>query len=206
MIIEENTPYLETDRLILRKFNEDDTNALLDILSDKAVNTYLPWFLIDDVSEASKFLKVRFLDYYKMPSAYRYAICLKKDNVPIGYVWMSNTIDRDFGYGLRSDFWNQGIATEAVKAIISKIKNAGYPYITATHDVNNLASGIVMSKLGMEYKYTYTEFWQPKNINVNFRMYQLNFDSSNEEVYMEYWNKYENHFIEDLKDQTNLKD
>lgn len=37
--------------------------------------------------------------YYKKATAYRYAICLKEDNIPIGYVWISDDESNDFGYG-----------------------------------------------------------------------------------------------------------
>ncbi len=37
-----NTPTLETKRLILRKFIENDLKALYKIYSDKEVNTFLP--------------------------------------------------------------------------------------------------------------------------------------------------------------------
>ncbi len=37
-------PCLETKRLILRSFTEDDTDALYLLLSDQEVNTFLPWF------------------------------------------------------------------------------------------------------------------------------------------------------------------
>ena len=47
----------------------------------------------------------------------------------------------------------------------------------------------------MQYKYSYKELWQPKNYEVTFRMYQLNFDGI-ARTYMEYWDKYP-HFIED---------
>ena len=40
------------------------------------------------------------------------------------------------------------------------------------------------------------EQWQPKNIPVTFRMYQLNFGGNDGRVYDTYWNKYENHFVE----------
>lgn len=53
-----------------------------------------------------------------------------------------------------------------------------------------------MKQLGMSYKYSYEEQWQPKDILVTFRMYQLNFDGQNDRVYKEYWNKYTFHFIE----------
>ena len=72
------------------------------------------------------------------------------------------------------------------------------PYITATHDVNNPRSGNVMKALGMSYRYSYEEQWQPKNFPVIFRMYQLNLDHCGDRVYREYWEKYPNHFVENL--------
>ncbi len=39
-----NTPTLTTERLILRKFSENDLEALIKIYSDEEVNTFLPWF------------------------------------------------------------------------------------------------------------------------------------------------------------------
>ncbi len=109
---------------------------------------------------------------------------------------MSESESHDFGYGLKKEFWHRGIVTEAAKAVMKKIIDAGYPYITATHDVNNPRSGEVMKKLGMVYKYSYVEQWQPKDIPVTFRMYQLNFDGKEERTYMEYWDKYADHFVE----------
>ena len=109
-----------------------------------------------------------------------------------------DTDSRDFGYGLRKDFWGKGIASEAAAAVVERLKNAGYDYITATHDVNNPKSGEVMKRIGMKYCYSYVEQWQPKNIPVTFRMYQLNFDGSNERVYMDYWHTYPEHFIETI--------
>lgn len=76
------------------------------------------------------------------------------------------------------------------------IKKENIPYITATHDIKNTRSGGVMKNVGMKYCYTYKEIWQPKNILVTFRMYQLNFDNNKNRVYKEYWDKYPEHFIE----------
>ena len=194
-MIYENTPTIETKRLILRKFTEDDIPNLLEIMSDKEVNTFLPWFPLENLSEAKEFLEKNYLSYYEKASAYRYAICLKESNRPIGYVNLSGGESNDFGYGLRKEFWHKGIVTEAAKTVIEKIKNAGYLYITATHDVNNPRSGEVMKRLGMSYCYSYIENWQPKDIFVTFRMYQLNFNKNDEQIYMGYWNRYENHFV-----------
>ena len=38
-----NTPMIETERLILRKFAGDDIEALYKIYSDEEVNTFLAW-------------------------------------------------------------------------------------------------------------------------------------------------------------------
>jgi RimJ/RimL family protein N-acetyltransferase len=194
----ENTPTITTERLILRKFTADDAEALFKILKDEDVNTFLPWFPLKDLNEAKKFLQERFLDYYGKRPAYRYAICLKADNIPIGYVGLADNESCDFGYCLKKEHWHKGIVTEASGAVAERIKNAGYTYITATHDVNNPRSGDVMEKLGMVYKYSYVEQWQPKDIPVTFRLYQLNFDGNDQRTYSAYWDKSEKHFIEEI--------
>ncbi len=196
MKLKENTPTIKTNGLVLRKFTSTDVVDFFQLMSDKAVNTYLPWFPLKSEEEAKSVLKNRFLHYYEKESAYRYAICLQADNKAIGYVCLSDSKSNDFGYGLKKEFWHKGIVTTASKAVVAKIADAGYEYITATHDTNNLYSGKVMEKLGMSYRYSYVEQWQPKNISVTFRMYQLNFDGDENRTYMGYWNTYENHFKE----------
>ena len=64
----------------------------------------------------------------------------------------------------------RGIATEAARAVLEQAKAAGLPFLTATHDRNNPASGRVMEHIGMTYRYSYVEQWQPKDVTVTFRM------------------------------------
>lgn len=196
-MIRENTPELETERLILRKLADSsaDMEALFAILRDEATNVFLPWFLIRNMEEAKAHARKRFFDFYAKDSAYRYVICMKTDNRPIGYVCLGEGESFDFGYGLRSDFWHRGIVTEAAQKVMERIQAAGYPYITATHDVNNPRSGNVMKKIGMEYCYSYRELWMPKRIPVTFRLYQRNFDGG-KQVYRGYWERYPEHFVE----------
>ena len=192
----QNTPVLETQRLILRKFTENDIKALFDIYKDEEVNLYLPCFPLKSLKEAETFFYEKYIKEYKKDRGYRYAICLKTDNLPIGYVNVSMDNSHDLGYGLRKEFWHNGIVTEACKAVIGQLKKDGLLYVTATHDVKNTRSGGVMKQLGMSYKYSYKEQWQPKDILVTFRMYQLNFDGQDDRVYKKYWDNYEVHFIE----------
>lgn len=171
----ENTPALETERLILRRFIPDDAEALFAILRDEEVNTFLPWFPAKTVEDAYLWMKERYLDRYADPWAYQYAVCLKESGELIGYLGVSSEESLDFGYGLRKDCWRMGYVAEAAKAVLQRMRDAGFPYVTATHDRNNPASGGVMRKIGMTYRYSYEEQWQPKNIPVVFRMYQLDF-------------------------------
>ncbi len=193
-----NTPALETERLILRRFTKRDMEALFLILKDEEANQFLPWYPLKNLEETIKFYEERYASIYEQPQGYAYAVCLKENDFPIGYIHVSMEENHDFGYGLRKEFWHRGIITEAAKTVVEQVKKDGLPYITATHDRNNPGSGNVMQKAGMTYCYSYEEQWQPKNFPVVFRMYQLNFDGNDDFVYKKYWNMYSNHFIENL--------
>ena len=194
----ENTPRLETDRLLLRKFSDSDLDAILSIFGDREVNTYLPWFPLRSLEEAKIFFEERYAQEYSRSTGYRYAVCLKAENIPIGYVNLNTDESHDLGYGLLKEFWGQGIITEACRAVLAQAKEDGIPNITPTHDVKTPRSGSVMQKLGMRYQYSYEEQWQPKNQLVTFRMYQLNFDHDPNRVFRRYWNTYPVHFVEEI--------
>ncbi len=53
-----------------------------------------------------------------------------------------------------------------------------------------------MKQVGMRYQYSYEEQWQPKDILVTFRMYQLNFDERDKSIFQKYWENSTVHFIE----------
>lgn len=56
-----NTPRLETERLILRKFTEEDIEALYALLSDREANTFLPGVPLRSLAETRTFCEERFL-------------------------------------------------------------------------------------------------------------------------------------------------
>lgn len=116
-----NTPKLETNRLILRKFNENDLKSILWHLSDKEVNLYLPWFPVKNLKEAKDFYQERNASIYQKEQRYAYAICLKENNLPIDYVNIDLDDSHDLGYGLK-EYWHQGIVSEAVEAVIQQAK------------------------------------------------------------------------------------
>lgn len=102
-----NTPKLETNRLILRKFNENDLKAFYNIFSDKEVNLYLPWFPVKNLKEAKDFYQERYASIYQKEQEYAYAICLKENNLPIGYVNINLDESHDLGYDLKIECWHQ---------------------------------------------------------------------------------------------------
>ena len=186
---------LETKRLILRPFTPNDLQAFWSIHNDEQVNQFLPWFRPNTLAQARELLQRQRLDFTAQNKGYCLAICLKPDSDPIGYVKVEFDGAHDFGYGLKREFWNQHIVTEAAQALIEQLKLDGFWWITATHDILNPASGKVMQHLGMDYKYSYQEQWMPKNIPVVFRLYQLNLDGI-ERTFQDYWNRYEQHWVE----------
>ena len=134
-----NTPRLETERLLLRKFTEDDIEALYEILRDEEVNRFLPWYPLRSIEEAREFFEQRYAAEYAKPQAYAYAICLKDGGPsspsgpsshgsrPIGYIKVDMDDSHDFGYGLRREFWHRGIVSEAAKAVVEQVKRDGLP-------------------------------------------------------------------------------
>ena len=195
----ENTPRLETERLILRKFTDHDVDDMLLLYGDEEVNKFLPWFPLKTRDDVLNYLHSSIYPVYDKDIAYSYAISQKSDDRIIGYVHVNDIGDsNDIGYALRKEYWHKGITSEACAAVVDRLRKAGFPYITATHDINNPYSGEVMKKIGMMYRYSYEELWQPKGIYVTFRMYQLNLDENSERVYQKYWDKYDVHYIENI--------
>ncbi|MEO1771867.1 GNAT family N-acetyltransferase [Candidatus Enterococcus ferrettii] len=69
---------IETDKFILRKFSMQDMYDLHILLSDKSVNTFLPWFTHNSIKETGEFYENRIRG-----QQYCFAICQKENNSPI---------------------------------------------------------------------------------------------------------------------------
>ena len=195
---ETNTPTLETRRLVLRRFNEGDIPALYAIFSDPEVTKFVPCH-VETMDEARDLYLKDYAAVYSKPAGCAYAVCLKGTGEVIGYVHMKMEPPYDFGYGYKKEVWGQGYASEAARAVIGWLKEAGLPYVTATHDVENPGSGRVMRAAGMTYRYTYHEHWETNGQWVWFRMYQLDLNGG-QGTYMGYWEKYPEHMTEENLD------
>ncbi|WP_318767336.1 GNAT family N-acetyltransferase [Lactiplantibacillus carotarum] len=181
---------LTTSRLIIRDFTMADMPALFEILADPTANRFLPWWPLESLTATTEFYQ-----HYLEANQFL-AICLATDNRPVGYVDVAEDDSHDMGYGLKPTFWNQGLVTEAGQAMVTYWQTAGLPYLTATHDVQNGASGRVMQKLGFAYQYSYREYLPVKDETVVFRLYQRNFTTPTDFTYRHYWELHPDHWIE----------
>ena len=82
-----NTPRLETERLVLRRFTPGGCGAaVFPLMRDREVNTFLPWFPAGDRGGRRRISGGHYLDYYRRPSGCRFAVCLRENDRPIGYL------------------------------------------------------------------------------------------------------------------------
>ena len=106
---------LITERLSLRHFKETDAEALFSILKDEETTAFLPLFPLTSLDEAKEHLKKRYLDAYEKGDVYRFAVCLKEDDIPIGEIHASQDESRDLGFVLKKEFWRRGIMISIIR-------------------------------------------------------------------------------------------
>ncbi|MBQ9827624.1 MAG: GNAT family N-acetyltransferase [Lachnospiraceae bacterium] len=151
------TKRIETERLILRKFVPEDAEpAFRNWCSDPEVTRYLTWPTHTDVSVTDKIIAL-WIDGYKDPSFYQWAIVLKEIDEPIGsisIVAVNESVEAvDIGYCIGKKWWHKGIVTEAFRAIIPYLfHEVEVRRIEARHAVKNPHSGGVMKKCGLTYE------------------------------------------------------
>ena len=55
-----------------------------------------------------------------------------------------------------------------------------------------------MKNPGLTYRYSYAEQWQPKDVLVLFRLYQINLDGREDRVHRAYWEQSSVRFAESV--------
>ena len=152
------TVSLETERLILRKFTMDDvTDVYNNWLSDPDVAMYMQWDAHTDVKQTHDWVAGYYVANYDKHNFYRWAIALKVDNNAIGSVGFNIEKEydsvADVSYALCKRFWNKGIMSEALKAVVAfAFDEVKINRLEAFHAVSNPGSGRVLQKAGMKYE------------------------------------------------------
>ncbi len=125
---------IETDRLILRRFNEEDLNDLFEYLSCEEVVKYEPYKAFN-LTEAKKHLD------WLVSTEEMIAVELKSNHKVIGNIYLGN---RDFqsleiGFVFNKLYWNQGYAKESCSSIIKHSFKNGIHRIYAQCDPKNIS-------------------------------------------------------------------
>ena len=148
---------IETKRLILRKFQHADSDfAYKNWMSEDVVTRFLRW-PSHERKETSKEVLASWISQYQKKNFYQWAIELKEIHQPIGSISVVNQdeiVEKvHLGYCIGSQWWNQGITSEALQAIISFFfQEVKVNRIESQHDPENPNSGKVMEKCGMKYE------------------------------------------------------
>ena len=115
------TPILETDRLVLRPFKEDDVTDVFECWeSDPDVAKYMFWTSHNDIEKTREWITFE-LGQIEKQDWYRFAIVLKDTNTLIGtaLVYYEEEVECwEIGYNLGKKYWGKGYTTEAMKRVI----------------------------------------------------------------------------------------
>lgn len=147
---------LETERLILRKFEVNDAPAVYrNYANNDNVTKYLTWPTHASVADSCSYVN-SVVQSYKSGRHYEWAIVLKNFGEVIGAISIVRTREKEddveIGYCIGETFWHQGLTSEALADVIAFIKNDMKPRrIFAGHDIHNPHSGDVMKKCGMRF-------------------------------------------------------
>lgn len=163
MITHKGTKTIYTERLVLRRFTVDDSQAMYDNwANDERVSRFLSW-QPHESAEATKQLLESWCEAYENDSTYNWAI--EYDGTVIGSISVVETKERheraELGYCMGYAYWNKGIMSEAAKAVIDYLfSEVGANRIDISHAVKNPASGRVAQKCGLTYEGTKREFFK----------------------------------------------
>ncbi|WP_289755793.1 GNAT family N-acetyltransferase [uncultured Duncaniella sp.] len=146
---------LETDRLILRQWSDNDLAPFSEINRNKEVMEHFPSILTHE--ETVKFYK-RIVSEFSEFGIGLYALELKSDGKFIGYTGFHHfDFDAEFspgieiGWRLDSRYWNHGYATEAAKACLDYArKRRLFSLVYSFTALCNHRSERVMQKIGMQ--------------------------------------------------------
>ena len=149
---------LETERLILRRWEESDAEDLYIYASNPDVGPIAGWPPHQSVEESLGVIK------NVLNGKEAYAICLKEDGKAIGAIELklnghTDMTERDdeceLGYWLGKLFWGQGFMTEAAREILRHaFEDICMSKVWCGYYEGNAKSKHVQEKVGFKYQWT----------------------------------------------------
>ena len=149
------TPIIETKRLILREWKDEDIPAFVAMNQDPRVMEFFPALRTEQESRA---LVERIGQHFRAHGFGAFAVELKATGEFIGFVsLMIPDFEAHFipcveiGWRLAHKFWGKGYATEAAKAVLkSGFEKHGLKEIVSFTSILNQPSMRVMEKIGLK--------------------------------------------------------
>lgn len=149
MLKHKGTQQIETERLLLRAVKAEDYKDMYLYMSREEMARYVTWQRHES-EEVTKELCKMWANQYS-DDRYNWAITL--DGKAVGNIEVVKILDKTayLGYQISSDYWNKGMVTEALKAVLKYLfEEIGFEKCEACHVESNPASGRVMEKAGMK--------------------------------------------------------
>lgn len=165
--------YIETKRLIIRDFNENDVNALYRIKTDEQVLKFAPDFLQVDLDPADTINHINHFNQLENDGnidAWRcYAIENKQTREVMGCLCFCKEdmlFEYELGWMMIGEYTKNGYASEAAEAFAEWFcEKYGVDYLIAVMDVDNPASFRSAEKAGFKlfekrtvYDYSYNRY------------------------------------------------
>jgi RimJ/RimL family protein N-acetyltransferase len=158
--------FLETDRLVLRRFTADDVDNLVELDGDPDVMHFITGGRPTPREEIRDDVLPAFLDYYQRFAGYGFWAAIEKSTGEfLGWFHLRppeghRLDDVELGYRLRKSAWGKGYATEASRALIRKgFAELGARRVFAETMAVNLASRRVMEKAGLRLVRSFHQPW-----------------------------------------------
>lgn len=145
---------IETERLILRKFNHQDREAIFEFNSNEEVMRYTGNSILTSLDQTTEILKTTERDYQTYGYG-RLALVYKEENKVIGFAglkYLPEFGETDIGYRMLPTYWGRGIATEAASELLKYgFEQLGLKRIIGIAYPENIASWNVLEKIGMTF-------------------------------------------------------
>ena len=170
-------PDLDTPRLRLRKLTMQDAHDIYHYSKDFEVARHVLWDAHRSIGESRAYLRFMLRKYrMKEPASWGIEYTATREIIgTIGFMWIQHdNASAEIGYSLSRDYWNRGIMTEALKAVIEY----GFSFlnlnrIEAQHETTNPASGAVMRKCHMQKEGTLRSRLMNKGKYVDVDLYAI---------------------------------
>lgn len=158
--------FLETDRLVLRRFTAADLDNLVELDSDPDVMRYITGGRPTPREQVRDEVLPAFLAYYERFAGYGFWAAVEKATGQfIGWFHLrppegANPDEPELGYRLLRSAWGKGYATEGSRALIHKaFTEFGARRVYAETMAVNRGSWRVMEKAGMRLVRTFRQPW-----------------------------------------------